>query len=265
MSTTTTSPATSAERETAREAGLTVSGIQPYEFLFPGSTVTVETTAPLDPDAAKRTIGVPRASNVVKVGPKGRKATWQPPEDLEPGRHVLQIGPLLSAEGAELAPQVAIPFQFARSAGRVPDGIAVEGMTRIRMSGNAIEALSSERAAPRQVRRAPEGRRPPHAGAGRARLQRDRQARGRAAALRRLREAPGQAPRQAPPAPAGAALGRRRQPAASRGRLGARARRCPSRATSAASSRSTASRASPITSSAAPRRCEPAPARSPAS
>ena len=141
MSTTTTSPATSAERGTAREAGLRVSGIQPYEFLFPGSTVTVETTAPLDPDAAKKTIGVPRANNVVKVGPKGRKATWQPPEDLEPGRHVLQIGPLLSAEGTEIAAQVAIPFQFARSAGRVPEGIAVEGMTRIRMSGNAIEAL----------------------------------------------------------------------------------------------------------------------------
>lgn len=118
-----------------------LSGIQRDEFLFPSSSVVVETPTPLDADAAKRSIGVVRRNNTVKVGPKARKATWTPGRDLPTGRHVLQVGPLIGADGTEITPLVSIPFNFVQTKAKVPGNVAVESMVRFRMAGGGPERL----------------------------------------------------------------------------------------------------------------------------
>ena len=121
--------------------GIRLTGIQPDEFLFPGSSVVVEAAQPIDVESALKTIGVPRADNHVEVGGRGRRATWRPPEGLRPGRHVLQLGPILSAKGEEIAPAMAVPFHFVRPAGRIPDGVSVESVMRLRMTPGGLQRL----------------------------------------------------------------------------------------------------------------------------
>lgn len=120
-------------------SGVKLVGLQRDQFLFPGSTVTIEAPAPLDADAARRSIGVARADNAVKVA--RRRATWTPPADLPPGRHVLQIGPLISTDGKQMSGAVSIPFNFVRSAGRVPDTVAIESIVRVRVTANGPQRL----------------------------------------------------------------------------------------------------------------------------
>lgn len=116
-------------------------GLQPDEFLFPGSTVTVETEAAMDAEVARRSIGVVRSGNVVKLGRDRRSAAWSPPADLPPGRHTLQVGPLASEKRAELGPAIALPFHFVRSQARVPAGVAIGTVVRARVTGETVERL----------------------------------------------------------------------------------------------------------------------------
>ena len=122
-------------------SGVKLVGIQRDEFLFPSSSVVIEAPKAIDADAAKRSIGVARVSDRVRIAAKGRKATWTPPPDLPTGRHVLQIGPLIGAGGGEMAPAVSIPFNFVQTKAKVPTGVAVESMVRFRMAGGRPERL----------------------------------------------------------------------------------------------------------------------------
>ena len=120
--------------------------LRPEEVLFPRSTVTVEVRKALDPESARRTIGVARAANAVKVGRERRTATWSPPDDLAPGRHVFLVGPLRSARGAALEPALEIPFHFVQSSARVPAGVAVGSIVRARVGSEDLERLPLGRA-----------------------------------------------------------------------------------------------------------------------
>jgi hypothetical protein len=117
------------------EAGgrIRVIGLQPDEFLFPGSKVSVETDVPMDRVFALREIGVAKGDGAVSLGRNGNRATWSPPEALPPGRHVLRIGPLISESGKEITSGVSIPFQFVPSTAPIPRGVAIESMVRLRM------------------------------------------------------------------------------------------------------------------------------------
>jgi Subtilase family len=115
--------------------------LRPEEFLFPRSTVTVATKKPLDAEAARRAIGVARAANAVKVGRERTTAVWSPPPDLPPGRHIFQVGPLLSADGKEVEPALQIPFHFVRSQARIPAGVAVGSFVRASVGAEDLERL----------------------------------------------------------------------------------------------------------------------------
>jgi hypothetical protein len=104
-------------------AGVRVSGLQPDEFLFPGSKVSVETDLPMDRLFALRGIGVAKGNGSVRLSKGGNRATWSPPEDLPAGRHVLQIGPLISESGTEITSGVSIPFQFEDRGTHVLKGV----------------------------------------------------------------------------------------------------------------------------------------------
>jgi len=122
-------------------AGVRVRGLQPDEFLFPGSKVSVETDVPMDRVFALRGIGVAKGDGSVRFGKEGNRVTWSPPETLLAGRHVLQIGPLISESGAEITSGVSIPFQFVRSATPIPRGVAIESMVRMRVDARGIRRL----------------------------------------------------------------------------------------------------------------------------
>jgi hypothetical protein len=109
--------------------------------VIPNSAVVVETPKAMNAEAAQRSIGVERADNVVKVDAQGKRATWSPPDDLPLGLHVLQIGPLLSKSGGELAPEMAIPFHLVESAARVPSDVAIESMVRLRFTANGPQRV----------------------------------------------------------------------------------------------------------------------------
>jgi hypothetical protein len=126
MSGITLQPPAPAIRIPELRSGMKLVGIQRDELLFPSSSVTVEMPTAMDAEAAQRAIGVAREDNAVKVGTQGKKATWSPSDALLPGRHVFQVGPLLSKSGEEIAPEVAIPFQFVQTAAKVPRDVAVE-------------------------------------------------------------------------------------------------------------------------------------------
>jgi hypothetical protein len=123
-------------------SGVKLSGIQRDEFLFPSSSVVVEAPKALDADTARRTIGIVRAANEVKVGAKSRKATWKPPEDLVPGRHLLQIGPLIATDGTEVSPEISIPFNYVQTKARPPANVAIESMVRLRVTASGLQRLS---------------------------------------------------------------------------------------------------------------------------
>jgi hypothetical protein len=99
---------TTAAGPTARTLRLPESGrgmlvdLQPDEFLFPGSKVAIHTREPLDKPMSLRAIGTSRADGAVRFSSDATRATWTPAKSLRPGRHVLQIGPLLSSEGKEI-------------------------------------------------------------------------------------------------------------------------------------------------------------------
>ena len=141
MSAVETRPPGPALRVPELRSGVKLIGLQRDEFLFRDSNVIVETPAEMDPEAAQRSIGVERADNVVKVDRQRRRATWSPPEDLPAGTHVLQIGPLLSSSNGELTPEMAIPFHLVDSAARVPRDVAIESMTRLKLTANGPQRL----------------------------------------------------------------------------------------------------------------------------
>jgi hypothetical protein len=122
-------------------SGVRVIGLQRDEFLLRTSTVVVQAPAAMDVESAQRSIGVERADNVVKVEPRRNQATWSPPDDLPLGRHVLQIGPLLSKSNGALVPEMAIPFQLVETAGRLPAEVAIESMVRLRPTANGFWRL----------------------------------------------------------------------------------------------------------------------------
>jgi hypothetical protein len=122
-------------------AGVRVIGLQPDEFLFPGSKVSVDTDVPMDRVFALRAIGVAKGDGSVKLSKEGKRATWSPPEDLAAGRHVLQIGPLIAESGREITSGVSLPFQFVPSATPIPRGVAIESMVRLRVERGGIRRL----------------------------------------------------------------------------------------------------------------------------
>ncbi|MGH2806948.1 MAG: hypothetical protein ACRDKT_06710, partial [Actinomycetota bacterium] len=118
-----------------------VVGLQPDEFLFAGAKVTVEVREQVDREQAARAIGIARANGTVRFGKEDKQVSWTPAADLAPGRHLLEIGPLISATGKEISTPVAIPFQFVASNAKIPSTVAVESMVRIRITARGIERL----------------------------------------------------------------------------------------------------------------------------
>ena len=141
MSTSTTAAPTARTLRLPGSGRGMVVGLQPDEFLFPGSKVTVQTKVPVDKVMALRSIGTSKADDVVRFSSDATRATWTPAETLRPGRHVLQIGPLLSSEGKEITGEVSVPFQFVETAAKIPSTVRVESMVRLRMSSRGAERL----------------------------------------------------------------------------------------------------------------------------
>jgi len=142
VSTSTTAKTRTAEsvRLPELEAGLSAD-LRPDEFLFPSSKVTIRVSAPMDKVMSLRSIGVAKSDGAVKFNADKTQATWSPAEDLEPGRHLLQVGPLVSAKGNEITGEASIPFQFVDSAAKIPSTVAIESMVRIRIRPGRIERL----------------------------------------------------------------------------------------------------------------------------
>jgi hypothetical protein len=138
---------TTAAGPTARTLRLPESGrgmlvdLQPDEFLFPGSKVAIHTREPLDKPMSLRAIGTSRADGAVRFSSDATRATWTPAKSLRPGRHVLQIGPLLSSEGKEITGEVSIPLHFVETAAKIPTTVTVESMVRLRLSSRGAKRL----------------------------------------------------------------------------------------------------------------------------
>jgi hypothetical protein len=122
-----------------------LSGIRRDEFVFPSSKVVIEADVPLDATAVGKSLGVERVDNLIRFSRDSRSVTWSPAENLAPGRHVLRVGPVLSADGKELSPGIMVPFQFVRTAARIPRDTAVESMVRLTTGGRRLSLYDSAR------------------------------------------------------------------------------------------------------------------------
>ncbi len=109
----------------------------PDEFLFPRSAVALESSRPLDRDVVSRAIGTVGARGRLQFAEGGRRIVWRPAADLEPGRYEFYVDSLAIADGATSA---RIPFNFVRTAARIPPNLAVEAFSRL-----AIERMTTRR------------------------------------------------------------------------------------------------------------------------
>jgi hypothetical protein len=127
-------PGPTMETPAAVDSGVRVTGIQPNEFLFESSAVTVETSTAMNAELARRSIGVEKANNAVRIEAKGRRAVWSPPSELRPGRYFFQVAGLVSRSGKQIEPELRIPFFLVESAARIPRNVVIESLVRLRIS-----------------------------------------------------------------------------------------------------------------------------------
>jgi hypothetical protein len=121
--------------------GLRSIDVQRDQFLFPTSRVAIEVDEPLDAVLARRAVGVARGIGKVAVSRDRRRLTWSP-SGLTPGRHVLEVDPLIAASGDQVAAGRSIPFSLVDSAAPVPRNVIVESMVRLRAAEDGVRRLS---------------------------------------------------------------------------------------------------------------------------
>ena len=105
-----------------------------HEILFPASTITIETSAPLDARSAQSGIVVSGERGIVKLSNKDKTATWSPAKKLKAGSYQLIINEILSKEGEGLKERVEIPFYVVESQSKIPEDHYVESMVRMRIN-----------------------------------------------------------------------------------------------------------------------------------
>ena len=94
-------------------------GVEPHEVVLGAPKLTVRSQSPLDPEAARASIGVASVHGTVTLSRDGRTATFVPDEGLLPGSYTFVVGDLVSKRGKPISEGVEIPFfvRSARSAG----------------------------------------------------------------------------------------------------------------------------------------------------
>lgn len=121
--------------------GLDSVSLQPDEILMPGSSISIRTRTAMDPDAARKGLGVRGVDGSVRLSDGGRRATWSAQRGLPPGAHSFVCDPVVSKTGRVLSHGGTIRFFVVETKARVSSSIAVESMVRYRVRALATTRL----------------------------------------------------------------------------------------------------------------------------
>lgn len=120
-------------------------GIAPQEIVFPGRPITLISDYPLDLRSVAASVLVKGVRGRVTLSPDQRTATWNPPQDFAPGAYTLLIGEITTTNGKPVAGSAVIPFFMTDSVARIPAGLRVESMVRLRINQEETTRLSIHR------------------------------------------------------------------------------------------------------------------------
>ena len=120
--------------------GLRAISLRPNEIVVGDVSVTLDVARALDPDTARKGLGIAGIDGVVRLRNGGKRAVWTPLRPLPPGRYRFVAGELTSRSGARLSAGGVLSFSVVKSKARIPGSVAVESMVRLR-----VEKLGSSR------------------------------------------------------------------------------------------------------------------------
>lgn len=112
--------------------GLRAVSLRPNEILVGKVSISFDTRQVMDPDGARRSVGVRDANGIVRLRNRGKRAVWTPAESLKPGNHVFAVEGIISSTGRKISGGGQIPFSVVQTRARVPTTVAVESMVRLR-------------------------------------------------------------------------------------------------------------------------------------
>src|SRR5207247_8489924 len=116
-------------------------GVEPHEVVLGAPKLTVRSRSPLDPEAARASIGVVSVHGTVTLSRDGRTATFVPDEGLPPGPHTFVVGDLVSKRGKPLSERVEVPFFVSDSKAHVQPRLRIESIVRLRVDRLGTERL----------------------------------------------------------------------------------------------------------------------------
>jgi hypothetical protein len=116
-------------------------GVEPHEVVLGAPKLTVRSGSPLDPEAARASIGVASVRGTVTLSDDGRTATFVPDEVLPPGPHTFVVGDLVSKRGKPISEGGEIPFFVSDSKAKVQPHLRVESIVRLRVDRLGTERL----------------------------------------------------------------------------------------------------------------------------
>lgn len=105
--------------------------ISPNEIVFPGSSIVVESTVPLDPRSAQSGIVLDGIHGLIKLSRSGRVATLALDRPIPCGQHTLEVGGLCTAKGRSINDQIVIPFFVTDSLAKTSSSVQITSMTRL--------------------------------------------------------------------------------------------------------------------------------------
>lgn len=112
----------------------------PDEILLIGSAVVVETADPIDEDGLERAVGVRGLQGRLELGDDRRRLTWTPSKHATPGWYYFSVDELTS-RGRRMSAGVRIHFGLVRSSAKLPEGVAIEAMSRLRIDAWMVDRL----------------------------------------------------------------------------------------------------------------------------
>ena len=104
--------------------GLRAVSLRPNEILVGKVSISFDTRQVMDPDGARRSVGVRDANGIVRLRNRGKRAVWTPAESLKPGNHVFAVEGIISSTGRKISGGGQIPFSVVQTRARVPTTVA---------------------------------------------------------------------------------------------------------------------------------------------
>jgi hypothetical protein len=116
--------------------------ISANEVLTSRAKVEVSSSEPLDPRSAQAAITLDTVRVLVRLSTDRRTATLYGEDGgpLPPGRHVLLVEELLTADGERLPDSVGVPFLVTDTTAPIPQDMRLDGMVRL-----AVDELGTRR------------------------------------------------------------------------------------------------------------------------